>query len=77
MPVMVQIRHVPDEVHRKLKMRATKAGMPLSEFLLREVTQIANRPSMEEWLARVNGRRPVRLAEDAGEAVKAERQGRR
>ena len=77
MSVMVQIRHVPDDVHRKLKMRAAAAGMPLSEFLLREVTHIAERPSLEEWLARVDRRKPARVDEDSVGAVRAERQSRR
>ena len=45
---MVQIRHVPDDIHRKLKVRATQSGMALSEFLLREVSAIANRPTLDE-----------------------------
>ena len=38
---MIQIRNVPDEVHQALKIRAAKAGMSLSEFLLHEVTKVA------------------------------------
>jgi antitoxin FitA len=48
MSVMIQIRHVPEDVHRKLKIRATEAGMSLSEFLAREVASIAARPSAAE-----------------------------
>ena len=39
MPKMIQIRNVPDEVHKALKIRAAKAGMRLSEFLLRVVAK--------------------------------------
>lgn len=77
MPVMVQIRNVPDDIHRKLRERALRAGMPLSEFLLREVAEIARRPSLDEVLDRIALRRAPDKAIDAAAAVRAERDGRR
>ena len=50
MSKMIQIRNVPDHIHRLLKMRAAEAGMSLSEFLVREVSLIADRPSLNEIL---------------------------
>ena len=58
---MIQIRHVPDEMHRTLKSRAAKAGMSLSDYLLAELRQIAERPTMEEMrerLARLSAEDP-------------------
>ena len=47
MPKMIQIRHVPDAVHRKLKTRAASLGMSLSDFLIREITPLADLPTMD------------------------------
>jgi len=76
MSVMIQIRNVPDELHRKLKSRAALAGMSLSDYLLREVAQVAERPTMEEVWARIASREPVDLSESAADAVRAERDSR-
>lgn len=73
MSVMIQIRHVPDDLHRKLKARAAAAGMSLSDYLLREVREIAERPSMEELLARLRSRTPVVTALTPAEVIRAER----
>lgn len=43
---MIQIRGVPDDLHRRLEERAAKAGMPLSEYLLSEMEQIAGKPTL-------------------------------
>jgi plasmid stability protein len=73
---MIQIRHVPDDVHRKLKARAALAGMSLSEYLLSEVRRPLERPTRTEIVARLARRRPVRLRESPAEAVHAERRRR-
>jgi len=53
MPTMIQIRNVPDNLHRQIKSRAALAGMSLSDFLLAEIRQIAERPTIEELRARL------------------------
>ena len=53
----IQIRNVPDDVHRTLKARAAKQGMSLSEYLLAEIVQLAELPTLEELTQRVE-RRP-------------------
>ena len=45
---MIQIRNVPPELHRTLKIRAAEAGMTLSDYLLSEVERVARRPSVPE-----------------------------
>jgi len=45
---MIQIRHVPEDVHARLKARAAAAGMSLSDYLLREITFLASRPTWQE-----------------------------
>jgi antitoxin FitA len=63
MSKMIQIRNVPDELHRTLKARAAKTGMTLSDYLLSEIEQIAERPTMKEWLERVAKLEPVDVDE--------------
>ncbi len=76
MSVMVQIRNVPDELHRKLKSRAALAGMSISEYLLREIERSLERPTREELLQRLQSRERVELRESVADAVAAEREGR-
>ncbi len=59
MAKMVQIRNVPEDVHRTLKARAARAGMTLSDYLLSEVRAAAARPTLEELLERLRRRRPA------------------
>ncbi len=47
----IQIRDVPDDVHRSLRAKAATSGLSLSAYLLREATKIAQRPSVDELLA--------------------------
>ena len=76
MSVMVQIRNVPDEIHRKLKARAALAGMSISEFLLREIERSLERPTREELLRRLRSREPLEPKEKIASAVAAERLAR-
>jgi plasmid stability protein len=73
---MIQIRNVPDDLHKALKVRAAKEGTTLSELILRELPRIAHRPSMEEVLARIRSREPVLGIESAAELIRAERDAR-
>jgi antitoxin FitA len=61
MSKMIQVRHVPEEVHRVLKMRAAAEGMSLSDYVKRELEALASRPSFEEIDARVQARGPSKL----------------
>jgi antitoxin FitA len=53
---MIQVRNVPDDVHRTLKTRAAAAGMTLSDYIKRDLEHAASRPSIEEIDARVAAR---------------------
>ena len=70
MSKMVQIRDVADDVHGILKARAAKEGMSLSDFIKRELARVAERPSMQEWLERVQQARPIRGKISAAQAVR-------
>jgi plasmid stability protein len=49
---MIQIRNVPDDVHRSLRTQAAAAGMSLSDFLLGEIEHVAARPTNAEIFRR-------------------------
>jgi len=70
MPVLVQIRDVPDEVHRTLKARAATAGLSLSEYLRGVLARTAARPAPEELAARVQARGTTQLGEPSEAAVR-------
>lgn len=73
MSIMVQIRNVPDELHRTLKSRAALAGMSLSDYLLAELRKTAEVPTIDELRARIASLPPVTLAESHADAVRAGR----
>jgi len=70
MGVMIQIRNVPPELHKKLKAKAAAAGMSLSEYLLREVEEVAARPSLAEMLERLSKLPPIELPESAADIIR-------
>ena len=76
MSKMIQVRNVPDDLHRRLKARAALAGTSLSEYLLQELKHAASRPTAEEMRARLEGRAPVRPKESVVDAVRGERDAR-
>lgn len=76
MSKMIQIRNVPEEVHREVKARAARAGMSLSDYLRREVERLVEVPPIEEVLARLAALERPRLSESPAEAVRAERHAR-
>jgi plasmid stability protein len=73
---MIQIRNVPDELHRLLKARSALEGMSLSDYLLGEIRGIAARPTLRELRERLATRRPVEPTPVPAEAMRAERDGR-
>lgn len=73
MGVMVQIRNVPDALHRRLKSRAALAGMSLSDYLLSEIRQVAARPTLDELRARLHQRPGTSPSVAPADAVRAER----
>jgi hypothetical protein len=73
MPKMIQIRHVPDVIHRRIKARAAQSGQSLSDYLLAEIERIAALPTRDEMLARLHARSRVRLKRPAAEIIRKER----
>jgi len=73
---LIQIRNVPDDVHRTLKVRAAAEGTSLSDYVLREVTRAARTPTPEELDARIRARRRAHVSTaDILEARDAGRRG--
>ena len=73
MSKMIQIRHVPDDLHRRLKSRAAQAGMPLSAYLLNEIRKIAEQPTWEEFSARLATRPPLNSTISPAEIIREHR----
>jgi plasmid stability protein len=76
MTAMIQIRNVPDTLHRRLKSRAALAGMSLSDYLLSEIRRVAERPTLDELRTRLEHRPDMTLSVAPAQAVRAERDGR-
>ena len=76
MSKMIQLRNVPDDLHRKLKSRAAMAGLSLSDYLLREVQRVAERPTVTELRERLARRAPVSPRMTPARAVRAAREQR-
>jgi len=73
MGTMIQIRNVPEALHRQIKSRAALAGMSLSDYLLGEIRQIAERPTIDELRARLRSHAETAPSVPPAEAVRAER----
>jgi antitoxin FitA len=76
MSKMIQLRNVPDALHRTVKARAARAGMSLSEYLLAEIREFAERPTLAEFRARLHQRKPVAAQLDTARLVREEREAR-
>jgi antitoxin FitA len=76
MSKMIQLRNVPEALHRKLKARAALEGMSLSEYLLGEVRRAAERPSLSELRQRLAQRTPVKPRVSPAQALREEREAR-
>ena len=66
----VQIRDVPEPMHRKLKMRAAEEGMSISEYLKRLIDRDLKRPSWAEYEARMKKLEPISLPVSSAEIIR-------
>ena len=76
MPKMIQLRNVPDALHRKLKARAALEGLSLSDFLTREARKIAEQPTLAEMRERLAARPVLKLSPSPPEILREERDRR-
>jgi len=56
MSKMIQIRNVPDEVHRTLKVRAAAEGLSLSDYIKRDLEELAKQATLEDVFVRARAR---------------------
>ena len=76
MSTMIQIRNVPDELHRRIKARAAMEGTSMSRFLLREIEKSLDRPTRAELIDRMAVLPVDELDPTPAELVRAERDRR-
>ena len=76
MSKMIQLRNVPDALHRTLKARAALEGMSLSDYLIGELRRVAARPTLHQLRERLPARATVNTRVSATTAVRAERDRR-
>jgi plasmid stability protein len=76
MTTMIQIRNVPDSLHRRLKARAAMEGVSMSRYVLREVERALARPSRQELLQAIREQPQVMLDRSPAGVLREER-GRR
>ena len=70
---MIQVRNVPETLHRELVRRATARGQTLTAYIQEILEREVARPPVEEVLARIRAAEPVELDESPAEAIRAAR----
>jgi antitoxin FitA len=73
---MIQLRDVPDVLHRRLKARAALSGLSLSDYLIREIAKIAERPTLDEMRERLQERESYRGKKTPTKYLRVERDSR-
>ncbi|MBI2970026.1 MAG: hypothetical protein HYY36_04740 [Gammaproteobacteria bacterium] len=76
MSTIIQIRNVPEKVHRQLKARSAMEGISMSQFILREIERALQRPSRDEVLRRIAEQGESYLSRPAAEVLREERKAR-
>jgi plasmid stability protein len=73
---MVQIRNVPADLHRRLKIRAATEGMSMSDYVLREIRKSLDRPTRQEVLERLQAQPVRKLRQKPADVIRSERASR-
>ena len=73
MSVMIQIRNVPEQVHRTLKARSALAGKSLSDLILDELVAMAAVPSEAQLRAQLDSAEPFKIKKSSAELIRRER----
>jgi len=74
MPKMIQIRNVPDALHRELIERARSRGVPLTRYIEDVLSREVSRPPADELVERIASRPRVELERTAAEILREERE---
>ena len=72
----LQVRDIPDPLHRELRRRAKARGETLTDYVQSILEREVARPPAEEVFRRIGSRLPVELGRSAAELIREERQGR-
>ena len=75
MTKMIQVRNVPDSIHRALKAKAALAGKSLSDWILEELDALAALPTEEELLKRLREAEPFAMKRSSAEIIRKDRDG--
>lgn len=70
---MIQIRNVPDEVHRRIKARSALAGMSMSRYILRELERSLEKPTRAELLGQIAALPAVELEPSPADLIHEDR----
>jgi plasmid stability protein len=73
---MLQVRNVPDALHRRLKIRAASQGRPLTDYVLDILKRADREPTIEEWLEDVQKLPETKLSVSPAELVRKARETR-
>ncbi len=73
MTTMIQIRNVPESMHRQLKARAALEGVSMSRYILREIERALARPSRREWLEAIAAQPEIALDRSPADILREER----
>jgi len=71
--MMIQIRNVPDSLHRRLKARAALEGVSMSLYVLREIEKSLARPSRQELLQAIRQQPDIVLDRSPADVLREER----
>ena len=73
MTTMIQVRHVPNEVHRELKIRAVKEGLSLSAYLVRQLAELTRYPTLDDVIQRLATLPPIKVSKSPASVLRSER----
>ena len=73
MNTMIQIRNVPESLHRRLKARAAMEGVSMSLFVRREIERVLARPNRRELLQSIHEQRDIVLDRRPADVLREER----
>ena len=70
MSKMIQIRNVPEALHKRLKSRAAMTGVSMSDYLLAEIGKLAALPTEQELRQRLSGADPFDMSDSSAEIIR-------
>ena len=76
MSTMLQIRNVPEDLHRRLKATAALEGVSMSEYAMDAIRRALERPSRQELIERLRARPRRALRPSPTELLREERERR-